>query len=125
MLQSNLDLTYIVRVGVFVCVQAAAERQLKEQGRLASAAPEAAAGEANDGAAAAAGDAPADAGDNAAAAAADGGGSGGGGGSKKGKVMTAKEKEEAQIKAKRKEIMERAGVLHCPTTAQLLPNYTS
>lgn len=92
-------------------LQAAAERLLREQGQLASAASAASAGaeaaaeapaaDAPAEPAAAAGDVPAD-GD---AAAAPGGGQGG----KKGKAVSAKDKEGALLKAKRKEIMERAG----------------
>lgn len=94
-----------------VPMQAAAERQLREQGQLpsATAAAEAAAGTSEAAAgpeATANGDAPPE-GDGAAGGAA--------GGSKKGKVVSAKDKEEALLKAKRKEIMERAGKAVCCT----------
>lgn len=91
------------------CPQAAAERQLREQGQLAAAA---------DGGDKAAATEPAAGPSTAAAAGADGPdredagaaeAEGGKPAPKKSKVLTAKEKEEAQIKAKRKEIMDRAG----------------
>ncbi len=93
-------------------MQAAAERQLREQGQL----PSAAAADADTaGTGDAAADVPAANGDAApegdAAAA-----GGAGGGPKKGKA-SAKDKEEALLKAKRKEIMERAGKLCCTSWA--------
>lgn len=90
------------------CVQAAAERQLREQGQLASAA---AAGAQAAAAAAEAPAADAPAADTAAAGGGDAGAAAAGVPGKKGKVVTAKDKEEALLKAKRKELMERAGGL--------------
>jgi hypothetical protein len=92
---------------VALSLQAAAERQLREQGQLAAAASAGADAAAE----APAADAPAEPAAAAGDAAADGdaaGASGAGQGGKKGKA-SAKDKEEALLKAKRKEIMERAG----------------
>jgi hypothetical protein len=100
----------IVTALLVLCVpmQAAAERQLREQGQLPSAAAAGAETAAGGSEAAAAPEAAVN-GDAAPEAEAAGAAAAGAGGSKKGKVVSAKDKEEALLKAKRKEIMERAG----------------